>query len=89
MREYIDCLRKYAVFAGRASRREYWMFMVFNAVVTFGVELLVAPLAFRLGFPRVSDAVIYAYALIAFLPGLAVAVRRLHDLGMRGWWAGT
>lgn len=86
MREYIDCLRKYAVFAGRASRREYWMFMVFNAVVAFGVELLVAPLAFRLGFPRVSDAVIYAYALIAFLPGLAVAVRRLHDLGMRGWW---
>lgn len=86
MREYVDCLRKYAAFAGRASRREYWMFMAFNAVVAFGVELLVAPLAFRLGFPRVSDAVIYAYALIAFLPGLSVAVRRLHDLGMRGWW---
>lgn len=86
MREYIDCLRKYAVFAGRASRREYWMFMVFNAVVSFGVGLLVAPLAFRLGFSRVSDAVIYAYALIAFMPGLSVAVRRLHDLGRSGWW---
>lgn len=86
MREYLDCLRKYAVFAGRASRREYWMFMAFNAVVQFGVWLLVAPLAFRLGFPRVSDAVICAYSLFVFLPGLSVAVRRLHDLGMRGWW---
>lgn len=85
MREYIDCLRKYAVFAGRASRREYWMFMVFNAVMAFGVALLVTPLAFCLGVPRLS-ALAYAYALFAFLPGLSVAVRRLHDLGMRGWW---
>lgn len=86
MREYIDCLRKYAVFAGRASRREYWMYMAFNAVVTFGIWLLVAPLAFRMGLSCLTDIAIYAYALFAFLPGLAVAVRRLHDLGMRGWW---
>lgn len=86
MREYLDCLNKYATFAGRASRREYWMFMVFNAVVAFGVGLIATPLAIRTGVPRLADAAIYAYALIVLLPGLSVAVRRLHDLGMRGWW---
>lgn len=86
MREYLDCLNKYATFAGRASRREYWMFIVFNTVMAFGVGLIATPLAIRTGFSFLADAAIYAYALLVLLPGLSVAVRRLHDLGMRGWW---
>jgi len=79
MNWYLDVLKKYATFTGRARRTEYWMFALFNiiiiAVLTFLDTLM--------GIPGVLSGL---YSLAVFLPGLAVAVRRLHDTGKSGWW---
>lgn len=66
------CFGKYATFEGRARRSEYWYFCLFN----FLVGLL-------LGWIPVIGWLIY---LALFLPGIAVGVRRLHDIGKSGWW---
>lgn len=75
---YLEVLKKYAVFTGRARRREYWMFFLVNFIV--GLVLAV--------IGRVLDLEIlqYLYSLAVLLPGLGVAVRRLHDTGRSGWW---
>lgn len=75
---YLEVLKKYAVFSGRARRREYWMFFLVNFIV--GLVLAV--------IGRVLDLEIlqYLYSLAVLLPGLGVAVRRLHDTGRSGWW---
>ncbi|MDN5380528.1 DUF805 domain-containing protein [Streptomyces sp. LB8] len=78
MHWYLEVLKKYAVFTGRARRREYWMFFLVNFIV--GLVLAV--------IGRVLDLEIlqYLYSLAVLLPGLGVAVRRLHDTGRSGWW---
>ncbi|MFF5933911.1 DUF805 domain-containing protein [Streptomyces sp. NPDC012508] len=78
MNWYLDVLKKYAVFTGRARRQEYWMYTLFNfiayiVVVIVDVVLTTAPLLTGI------------YALGVFLPTLAVNVRRLHDTGRSGW----
>lgn len=75
---YLEVLKKYAVFTGRARRREYWMFFLVNFIV--GLVLAV--------IGRVLDLEIlqYLYSLAVLLPGLGVSVRRLHDTGRSGWW---
>ena len=84
MNWYLKALKKYAVFSGRARRKEYWMFSLFNIII-------VLALAFVEGITGVAPqsdqsilAVVYLFA--ALLPGLAVTVRRLHDTGRTGWW---
>jgi uncharacterized membrane protein YhaH (DUF805 family) len=79
--------RKYAVFSGRASRREYWWWAVFAFLVWFLAFLL--DVMFFPGSIR-SDAYLGLLSGIAgvvlFLPNLAAAVRRLHDTDRSGWW---
>jgi uncharacterized membrane protein YhaH (DUF805 family) len=78
MNWYLEVLKKYVEFDGRARRTEYWMF----ALVNFIVSLV---LAFLLG--RVLGGVIPAlYSLAVLLPSIAVTIRRLHDTGRTGWW---
>ncbi|MDR2688985.1 MAG: DUF805 domain-containing protein, partial [Azoarcus sp.] len=81
MKYYLDVLRKYAVFDGRARRKEYWMFFLFNSIIAFVV-------GFIEGITLQSGGIILAmpYTLAVLLPGLAVGVRRLHDTGRSGWW---
>jgi uncharacterized membrane protein YhaH (DUF805 family) len=68
------CLqRKYARFSGRASRSEFWWFMLFELLV-----FLVASL--------IHDWVYLVAVLALLLPGTGVGVRRLHDVGRSGWW---
>ena len=77
MKEYTTCLKKYATFSGRASRREFWLFVLFQSIfglVAFFVDAL-------MGVEIINP--IYSLAMI--LPGLAVSVRRLHDTGRSGW----
>lgn len=73
------CLGKYVDFSGRARRSEYWWFFLFNVLV--GVVGYVIDAA--LGTYPLFYALV---ALALFLPGLAAAVRRLHDTGRSGWW---
>ncbi|MFO3795686.1 MAG: DUF805 domain-containing protein [Anaerolineales bacterium] len=85
MKWYIAALKKYAVFNGRARRKEYWMFVLFNiifSIVAVVLDNLLGTASKDLGY-----GVIYSlYSLAVLLPGLAVTVRRLHDVGKSGWW---
>lgn len=65
-------LRKFWDFEGRASRAEYWWFVLFGVLVTIPVTLL-GPLLFVVG-------------VVLLIPQLAVTVRRLHDTNRSGWW---
>ncbi|PNQ51726.1 DUF805 domain-containing protein, partial [Vibrio agarivorans] len=75
---YLTVLKKYAVFSGRARRKEYWMFILVN----FIISLLLGFVDGLLGTIFIG----YIYALAVFIPGIAVAIRRLHDTGRTGWW---
>jgi uncharacterized membrane protein YhaH (DUF805 family) len=84
MNWYLDVLKKYAVFTGRARRKEYWMFFLFNIII-------IRILGFVEGFAGIapeSDESVLAtlYMLAVLLPGLGVGVRRLHDTDRSGWW---
>lgn len=78
MEWYLKCLRQYADFSGRARRKEYWMFILFNAIISFVLGFIDGLLGLNL--------LSYIYALVIFIPSLAVSVRRLHDIGRCGWW---
>ncbi|MFZ0484890.1 MAG: DUF805 domain-containing protein [Desulfobacterales bacterium] len=79
MNWYLAVLKKYAVFSGRARRKEYWLFVLFNLIITF-VLGFVEELA---GGPGVVGML---YSLAVLIPGIAVSVRRLHDTSRSGWW---
>lgn len=93
MKWYLKALRQYADFSGRARRTEYWMFVLFN----FIFSIVARGLDYMLGFGlSLSDEygdtvqipygyIFIAYTLAMLIPGLAVAVRRLHDVGKSGW----
>jgi uncharacterized membrane protein YhaH (DUF805 family) len=71
----------YVKFSGRAIRSEYWYWVLFVLMVTLAATLLdVAIVKHRHG-PLES-----VWQLITFMPGLALAVRRLHDIDRTGWW---
>ena len=85
MISYIRCLKKYASFGGRATRREYWIFTLVNAAVLLAVLILHA--TFQTGAVHtVLTYVAVIYALFTLLPTLAVMSRRWHDLGRTGLW---
>lgn len=76
---YLKVLRNYITFSGRASRKEYWYFFLFNSIVAFCI-------GFIGGFLGMGDTLGNLYSLAVFLPGLAVCIRRLHDINKSGWW---
>ncbi|MGW4724393.1 DUF805 domain-containing protein [Streptomyces sp. S1] len=78
MNWYLDVLKKYAVFSGRARRKEFWMFQLFNIIAVIILSILDS----ILGIQVLS----LIYTLAVFLPSLGVSVRRLHDTGRSGWW---
>ena len=69
----ITCLKKYADFSGRATRSEYWWFVLCEVLI-LGIASLI------------SDWLPGLFALALVLPALAVGARRLHDTGRSGWW---
>ena len=83
MRWYIEGLKKYAQFDGRARRIEYWMFMLFNVVIALTLGIVGALSGSEGG---ASSAFVNLYQLAVLVPSLAVSVRRMHDTDHRGWW---
>lgn len=83
-------LRRYADFTGRSRRREYWMLVVLClvAIAAAGIAMIVAAGSFRSGEEMASRFTVWAgFALLPLIvPLIAVTVRRLHDLGLSGWW---
>jgi uncharacterized membrane protein YhaH (DUF805 family) len=81
---YITVLKKYAVFSGRARRKEYWMFFLFNLIFAFVLGFIEGISGI---FPDSNSSVLAnIYGLAVLIPGIAVAVRRLHDTNRSGWW---
>jgi uncharacterized membrane protein YhaH (DUF805 family) len=71
---YLKALKSYAVFEGRSRRKEYWMFILINMIISLVLALL--------SFGTLES----LYALAVFIPSLSVSVRRLHDTNRSGWW---
>ena len=81
---YLAVIKKYAQFSGRARRKEYWMFFLFNTIFS-----IVASILDNIVFGTSIEGFGYIYilyVLFAIIPSLAVGVRRLHDIGKSGWW---
>lgn len=76
---YLAVLKKYAVFSGRARRKEYWMFVLFNFIISF-------VLGFIEGLAGGPGIIVNIYGLAVLIPGIAVYVRRMHDSNHSGWW---
>ena len=72
MHYYVKVLKQYADFNGRARRKEYWMFVLFNVIISTVLGLI---------FPLLSS----IYYLAILIPTYAVLVRRMHDVGKSGW----
>ena len=93
-----SCFRKYATFTGRAPRSEFWWFWVFTILVEIAAVvvsgMLLGGSITEVGSSSMGGWFIFASGgwlpglvhLALILPSLAVAVRRLHDVGRSGWW---
>lgn len=78
MQYYLDVLKNYVKFDGRARRKEYWMFFLINVIISVGLQIIggIIHLSFLQGL----------YSLAVLLPSLGVAVRRMHDVNKSGWY---
>jgi uncharacterized membrane protein YhaH (DUF805 family)/uncharacterized membrane protein YeaQ/YmgE (transglycosylase-associated protein family) len=85
MNWYLEVLKKYAVFGGRARRKEYWYFVLFNIIIiivlTF-IDVMTGTYNQQANIGLLSG----IYILVVLIPGIGVAVRRLHDTDRSGWW---
>jgi len=82
---YLDVLKKYAQFSGRARRKEYWMFVLFNSIVMVCISVAGSVIGSVLKMPVVLFALMVVYALFVFIPSIALVIRRLHDINKSGW----
>tara|TARA_R110000751_G_scaffold120241_3_gene220870 strand:+ start:2116 stop:2526 length:411 start_codon:yes stop_codon:yes gene_type:complete len=86
MKWYLKVVRdNYANFNGRARREEYWMFVLFNLIFIIAIAMVSGVLAGLFDAPAFMG-LYMIYALGVLIPSLAVAVRRLHDVGKSGWF---
>ena len=78
------CFNKYAVFSGRASRSEYWFFVLFGllgGIISVIIDTMI------LGYSaEVNGPINLIFSVALILPSISVAARRLHDLDKSGWW---
>lgn len=79
MNYFLEALKKYAMFSGRARRKEYWMYVLFYVIFASFVTIIDGVL----GTSRILTGI---YGLAFIVPTIAAAVRRLHDLGKSGFW---
>lgn len=77
---YIGVLKNYALFTGRARRKEYWMFVLINMIISAILNVIQAVIGMETPYITII------YSLAVLLPSIAVAVRRLHDTERSGWW---
>ncbi|UTM58577.1 DUF805 domain-containing protein [Photobacterium sp. CCB-ST2H9] len=79
MTNYMNVIKNYVNFSGRARREEYWMFWLTNIVVNIVLAVIGV-------LTETADVLFVFYSLIIFPPSLAVTIRRLHDSNRSGWW---
>ncbi len=86
------CITKsYLDFDGRARRSEYWYFTLFNVIIIYGLMFLTGGMSLLGGGDSsgigggLVGILLIIYFLATVLPGIAVVIRRLHDVGKSGW----
>ena len=84
MNWYLTVLKKYATFSGRARRKEYWMFVLFNLIISFVLGIIDGIISG--GDLEKTGIIGNVYSLALLVPSIAVAVRRMHDVGKSGWF---
>lgn len=85
MKYFIYCLKNYFKFSGRATRSEYWYFVLFGLLFSLTAMLI----DFSIGTFYIEEGIgIFSsiYTLAILIPSLAVTVRRLHDTNRSAWW---
>jgi uncharacterized membrane protein YhaH (DUF805 family) len=85
MQWYIDVLKNYATFSGRARRKEYWMFVLFNVIISLILGIIDNIIGTTYGSAN-SGVLSSIYSLLVLVPSIAVGVRRMHDTNRSGWW---
>nr|WP_321224747.1 DUF805 domain-containing protein [uncultured Psychroserpens sp.] len=86
MKWYLKVVRdNYANFNGRARRKEYWMFILFHMIFTYGGLIVLGLIAAALDSPFILF-IVHIYLFAVLIPTIAVAVRRMHDVGKSGWY---
>ena len=78
MNYYIYVLKNYVLFTGRARRKEYWMFVLFNVIISFVLGFI----GRLIHLPIIGT----IYSLAVLVPTIAVTIRRMHDTDHSGWW---
>lgn len=82
---YLAVLKNYVGFSGRARRKEYWFFALFNFIIM--LALIFIDVSMMGGNGGTGVGVLSGlYSLAVLIPSLAVTVRRLHDTDRSGWW---
>ena len=83
MTSYLNAMRNYFNFKGRASRSEFWLFLLFVVILSI-ITLILDEVS---GFAD-EGAMVFTglLSLIHLIPSISVSVRRLHDINKTGWW---
>lgn len=78
---FLDVIKSHYIdFAGRATRTQFWLFALFNFIVYIVLYILASKVA------SFFSILLTIYSLALLLPSLAIAARRLHDIGRSAWW---
>lgn len=86
MNWYLKVLQNYAVFNGRARRKEYWMFVLFNVIFSIGIAIIEGSFRGRALAQGATPIASNLYNLALLVPSIAVGVRRMHDTNHSGWF---
>ena len=85
---FVDGIKQYAVFCGRARRQAYWGFLLIYLLISIMlavVDAIIGNYDAATGVGLLSG----LFGLVTLLPTLGVTVRRLHDTDSSGWWPST
>ena len=85
MNWYLEVLKKYTVFDGRAELKEYWWFSLFSFIIIIVlsvIDIVTGTFNVNVGLGLLGG----IYTLAVLIPSIAVSVRRLHDTDRSGWW---
>lgn len=86
MKWYLKVLKEnYANFNGRARRKEFWMYNLFNILIMYACIFALGAIAFAIENPLIIF-VAYIYIFATIIPSIAVGARRMHDVGKSGWF---
>ena len=85
---FVSAVKKYAVFSGRARRKEFWFFYLFYLIFSLAAIIVDSVLGTEYSVAETASIGLFSsvYVIAMMLPTFAVLARRLHDIGRSGWW---